>query len=78
MLVFRQHEGCRILPADSVRHLGLPASLTPCSIVGKRADSRTVQNKLTDVVANANRGDYRVRVRSVQFSAAGLEPCFLC
>ncbi len=40
----------------------MPALPSLCSIVGKRADSRTVQNKLTDIVANANRGDYRVRV----------------
>ena len=40
----------------------MPALSSLCSIVGKRADSRTVQNKLTDIVANANRGDYRVRV----------------
>lgn len=45
-----------------------PAAIPYCSIVGKRADSRTVQNKLTDVVANANRGDYRVRVGAVATS----------
>ncbi|KAI7840897.1 hypothetical protein COHA_005425 [Chlorella ohadii] len=40
-------------------------------IVGKRADSRTVQNKLTDIVANANRGDYRVRVSSTNGISVG-------
>lgn len=34
----------------------------PRSIVGKRMQSKDVANKLTDVVGNANRGDYRVQV----------------
>lgn len=33
-----------------------------CSIVGKRMQSKDVVNKITDVVANANRGAYRVQV----------------
>ncbi|KAL4423184.1 hypothetical protein ABPG77_000317 [Micractinium sp. CCAP 211/92] len=34
------------------------------SIVGKRMQSKDVVNKITDVVANANRGAYRVQVAS--------------
>lgn len=50
----------------------LPACLPACSIVGQRQDSNKAQNKLTDVVAEAGRGEYTVRVRS---QAGGCLPC---
>lgn len=55
-----------------------PAAILHRSIVGKRADSRTVQNKLTDVVANANRGDYRVRVGAFATHLFGLQQPTAC
>jgi len=45
-------------------------SVVLCSIVGKRMQSKDVKNKLADVTANANRGDYRLQV-----SRAYLQGC---
>lgn len=42
---------------------GWPAHPMPCcSAVGKRMDSKDATTRLTDVTANANRGDYRLQV----------------
>ena len=51
------------LLADAATHL-LLASFAPCccSITGKKFDSSVIQNKITDVTADANRGDYRLMV----------------
>jgi hypothetical protein len=36
--------------------------LPVCSLVGSRLDSYDVKLKITDVTADANRGDYRLQV----------------
>lgn len=78
-----RHCSCRCLPVcllTSPAHVRAsllfldvhspPQPRTACSIVGKRDDSSKVQNKLTDVTTNANRGDYRVYVSGLQYGGS--------